>query len=60
MSLDPAKVKQTTLNKIHLSGRSIGGGVEFTDLDQHGGVDAAREEAPSVPGESELLRLCFR
>ena len=29
--------------------------MESTDLDQHGGVDSAREEAHKVPGESELL-----
>ena len=55
MNLDSAKVKQTILNKAHPSGRSIGGGVKPADLDQHGGVDAARMQAQLVPGETELL-----
>ena len=44
------KTQQIILNKFLPSERSIGGGVQSADLDQPGGVDAARE-----PGESALL-----
>ena len=39
---ESAKPQQNILNEVHPSGRSIGGDVQSADLDQHGGVDAAR------------------
>ena len=55
MTTELQKTELNFLDQLESPERSICGGVQFADIDQHGGVYSARMPAQSVPGGSELL-----
>ena len=58
MTTELQKTELNFLDQLESPERSICGGVQFADIDQHGGVYSARMPAQSVPGGSELLPGC--
>ena len=56
VDFDLAKHQETILNQSEAPERSIDGGVDFADFDQHGGVDCIRVRGEAArPGDLELM-----